>query len=306
MSTTQPRRADRRHRTRAFTLIELLVVIAVIALLVGLLLPALGRARATTRVAACLANIRGQGDAVLMYTSSYKESMPPRWIAMTTADADDPDAGFWLINRVLSNFMGSPMEKPTVGFPPVTGMYRCPEIKPDQDELWRRSHSGYIHAAPNRWLFNYLNVNKVTGTMNIFGDMLSGWSDRYGPRFWRRMPLLWRPASIATLSDNVAYWYEPHQHYEAREAVGRGFEMVRLPNEAGTDNIGAHDRLGVRPAAYADGHAATLPVSNDFWTSGVETYYAAGSPSAEGYQLSAPEVSAFMWFIGARDRPTGD
>jgi prepilin-type N-terminal cleavage/methylation domain-containing protein/prepilin-type processing-associated H-X9-DG protein len=54
------------HR-RAFTLIELLVVIGIIAVLVAILLPSLGRARAHARAVVSLSNLRGQAQAVALY-----------------------------------------------------------------------------------------------------------------------------------------------------------------------------------------------------------------------------------------------
>jgi len=59
-------------RFRAFTLVELLVVISVIAILIGLLLPALGNARLAARSAACLSNIRQLQIASLMYTNDHR------------------------------------------------------------------------------------------------------------------------------------------------------------------------------------------------------------------------------------------
>jgi len=63
------------HPGNGFTLIELLVVISIIALLVGILLPALGAARATARGAVCLSNMRQVGTMYFMYANDHEERL---------------------------------------------------------------------------------------------------------------------------------------------------------------------------------------------------------------------------------------
>ncbi len=61
----------------AFTLVELLVVIGIIALLVGILLPALGRARESAYKIKCGANLHAIGQGFAAYVATYKGVLPP-------------------------------------------------------------------------------------------------------------------------------------------------------------------------------------------------------------------------------------
>lgn len=61
---------------KAFTLIELLVVIAVIAILAGLLLPALSSAKDTSRKAGCISNLRQIGLGIQIYAHDFEGRIP--------------------------------------------------------------------------------------------------------------------------------------------------------------------------------------------------------------------------------------
>ncbi len=91
MSTSYDRRMTRKTST-GFTLVELLVVIGIIALLLGILLPSLNRARQSAREVQCASNLRQWGIGYTMYVDSNKGKLP--------ADGEDGDTAGGAIEGV--------------------------------------------------------------------------------------------------------------------------------------------------------------------------------------------------------------
>ena len=209
---------------RGFTLIELLVVIAIIAILAGMLLPALSRAKSAAKSIACRSNLKQLSLAWRMYVNDADGRLPPNrdgtrqtlsqsWLP---GEANTLKAHETLPTSLLFSYVGEP------------NIYQCPS---DRDLV-------AMNGMQRRRAFNY--------GMSIYLN------DRAGGSFWEQ-----EYGHVATREAQIRRPTEALVFVGEDERSNRGSAFV-FPPEPKTLWVSMpadrHDR-GVN-LAFADGHAA--------------------------------------------------
>lgn len=127
-------------KDRGFTLVELLVVISVIALLMGILMPTLGKARNVAKRTACQSNLRQIGVALRAYLDDNSDVMPPA-CEYPTLISDPNDLGY---RPPITKFLLPLLKEKQV--------FKCPADVADYYKNWGLSYEYYARMFSGRTL----------------------------------------------------------------------------------------------------------------------------------------------------------
>lgn len=201
------------HHTDSFTLIELLVVVAIIAILAALLLPALSRARESSRSATCMNNLRQLGYLNLMYASDNGGMCPDLW-------EPAPVSLTWHLRLMTTGYV----QPPTAGKPNI---FLCPSQKPrwwnappqiDQEISYAYGMRMHDAMPDGGYSIAGTTVRNGPGTRDFgppagflfIGDSILNYPGNPGDRYQRYYI---RPYSVVNYADAVHLRHNRHGNF---------------------------------------------------------------------------------------------